>query len=288
MLLPYAESAFASPADAQRYGRGLAERLKKIHGREHCKAVLDELASNKFDPDVTAAFFAALGAKRSRMLPLEVDHGGSGKNSEIDDISDAFGTAVSAGAGVPGFARVSQAMADDSIGGDDVRGLAKLVSHGSFPSDWLANVVRRQAVEPVLDPVLNDRERRVAARERSLGAFMHALGNNPAAARLAIGGDYAIPKIPILDYVDFGGSGSPILGPEDRLAQRLRDLSSAVVDSPSDSREMGRAFASASGAYDESDGKHSTEAAWFAYSVMKNMVVSRPLPTSVRPDCPKR
>ena len=282
-LLPYLESKFASPAEAQRYGRALAEQLKKIKHSEHYDAVLKELAQTNIDPDVTAAFFAALGAKRSRDLPLSVPTGG--KNHEADDISDAFGTAVSGGGKVPGFSQVSKEITTGDLSDEDLSGLAKLLRHGDFPPDWLADVVRTQAIDPVINPGSVGGVNAPPGSDRSLREFLHALANNPAAARLAIGGNYATPPIPILNYLNpdlpVVKPQGPALSAEDMLAQRIKALMGAVSydpTQPADAKELGRAFAAASGADDEADGKHSVEAAWFAYSVMKNLG-SVPIPT---------
>lgn len=270
-LLPYAESEFTSPAEAQKYGRALAERLKKIKHSENYDAVLKELAANKYDPDVTAAFFAALGAERARKLPIQLP---PSKSRLANDVSDAFGTAVSAGGHVPGFSQVSQQITTGDLDSDDLSGLAKLLGHGEFPPDWLANVIRTQAIDPVLNPIGTG----VSTTDRSLRDFLHALTNNPAAARLAIGGNYATPpQIPLLSDLpptSVMHPGSPALTYEQMLAQRIKALVHAVPYDPTQpegARELGRAFAAASGADDESDGNHSVEASWFAYSIMKNL-----------------
>jgi hypothetical protein len=272
-LVAYVESAFASPVEAQKYGRALAERLKKIKHPENYEAVLKELIANKYDPDVTAAFFATLGAERSRKLPLSIP---PDKKREANDLSDAFGTAISSGAHVPGFSQVSKEITTGRLDRDEVSGLAKLLQHGEFPPDWLANVVRTQVIDPVIYP--NGLAGHAASPNFRdfLGDFLNVLARNPAAARLAIGGNYAMPpSVPLLKvrpYVSY--PGSPVLSPEQMLAQRIKALMGAMPydeTQPDDARALGRAFAAAAGADDESDGKHSVEASWFAYSLMRNL-----------------
>jgi hypothetical protein len=185
-LRPYTESAFATSAQAQQYGRSLAARLLAIKHAINYKGVLAELAAHRYDPDVTAAFFAALGSQRTRLLPLEVNRGDNElRGQQIADISDALGTAISAGEHVRGFQRVREELLRPPATLDDTRGMAKLVSHGAFSADWLAQVVRGNALDPVMNPVLA-RDRRFNDAQ-AFGVFLHALGGNPAAARMALG-----------------------------------------------------------------------------------------------------
>ncbi|HEX6472980.1 MAG TPA: hypothetical protein VF069_28075, partial [Streptosporangiaceae bacterium] len=276
-LRPYVESAFATPDEARRYGRSLAARLAAIKNPVHYKAVLAELAAHKYDPDVTAAFFAALGPEATKRLPLEVNRGDNElRAQQINDISDAFGTAISAGGNIDGFGRVRDAMLHPQDSLDDVRGISKLVGHGRFSADWLAGVVQRQALDPIMVPGLEDR----GIHDRDPVAFtlfLRALGNNPAAARLAIGGYSG-------DYTPAGAPAAALASPASptsgaraasselpRLSDVLRKLTSVTATDGAAANELGRSFAAAAGATDEADGRHTKDAAWFAFNLMTTM-----------------
>jgi hypothetical protein len=269
-LRPYAESAFATPAEAHRYGRSLAARLADIKNAVNYKGVLAELAAHKYDPDVTAAFFAALGPEATKRLPLEINRGDNElRPQQINDVSDAFGTAVSAGANIDGFGKVRAAMLEHQDSVDEVRGISKLVSHGRFAADWLAAVVQNQALDPIMRAGLEDH----SIHDRDVTAFtlfLRALGNNPAAARLAIG-QYADDYMPEAAPKDGLPYWSPSTLPRSRppnLDEVLRKLAGVVADGGPPAEEMGHVFAAASGATDEADGHHSRDAAWFAYNTM--------------------
>jgi hypothetical protein len=269
-LRPYVESTFATPEEARRYGRSLAARLVNINNPVNYKGVLDELAANKYDPDVTAAFFAALGPEAARMLPLKVNRGDNERRAQqINDISDAFGTAISAGGNIDGFGKVRDAMLERQDSVDDVRGISKLVSHGNFAPDWLATVVQRQALDPILVPGLEDDS--IHDRDgTAFNLFLRALGTNPAAARLAIGqyaGDYTPQGAPA-SASRFPSALTATQSNGRTLDEVLRKLTSTVADGGAPAKEMGRVFAAASGATDETDGQHSKDAAWFAYNTM--------------------
>jgi hypothetical protein len=155
----YYESRFASQAAAQKYGQSLARRLLNIKHAINYKDVLSSLRDDKYEPDVTAAFFVTLGAQRTRLLPLEVNRSDNpNKDQQIAAISDAFGTAVSAGSQVSGMEQLRQEMPKVTGNADDERGLAELLSNGRFSADWLAEVIRAHAIEPVLHPAGRARE----------------------------------------------------------------------------------------------------------------------------------
>jgi hypothetical protein len=269
-LRAYVESKFASQAEARRYGQSLAARLNNIKNPVNFKGVLAELAANKYDPDVTAAFFAALGPEGTPLLPLKVNRGDNERRGQqINDISDAFGTAVSAGGNIDGFGKVRDAMLERQDSVDDVRGISKLVSHGRFAPDWLANVVDRQALDPIMTPGLE--ESSIHDRDgTAFTLFLRALGNNPAAARLAIGqytGDYTPQGAPA-PASQFPAAPTTTQSNERTLDDVLRKLTATVADGGAPAKEMGHVFAAASGATDEADGQHTQDAAWFAYNTM--------------------
>jgi hypothetical protein len=263
-LVSYDEGAFLSPAEARRQGADLAKRFSEIEpgnmwNREASSddylAVLGELAAHKNDPDFTAAFFAALGPAKTLELPRLLRENIAGMAAPLappdpDDkvltlLSQAFGTAVTAGADVPGFAAIKEAMAKAPAKSADV---GALLYAGEFPAEWLAEIAVKQGL---------------GGPDKVNEGILYALGNAPAAARLA------------LSMVSKGGplpKGQADNRPE--LKDVLKRLNAQSLPTDSGSRyyadvdAFGRMLAAAAGAYDEQDGRHSTEAARFAYTVM--------------------
>lgn len=258
-LVGYDEGKHASPAEAQRQGTALGKRFLAIEpvdtpwfGRpssDDYRQIVKELAAHKNDAAFTAAFFAALGTERTIGLPVLLRKNLDSSRPQApaapirpDDevlraVSQAFGTAVTAGSRVPGFAKIKDAIRNAG----PKAGL--LLSGGKFPAEWLKDVVLAQGLA---DP-------------RKIGpGFLYALGNNPAAARQAIAAitrpytkDQSKLKAFLKSFNDYAG-GKHISGDDKKDA-------------------FGRMLAAASGAYDEEDGKHSQESAAFAFTVMTTM-----------------
>ncbi|MFI7051414.1 hypothetical protein ACIBLB_05090 [Streptosporangium canum] len=258
-VVGYDEGKHPSPAEAQRKGTALGKRFLDIEpvdtpwfGRpssDEYRQIVKELTAHKNDADFTAAFFAALGTESTIGLPVLLRKNLDSSRPQApaaplrpDDevlraVSQAFGTAVTAGSRVPGFAKIKDAIrnAGPKAG--------PLLSGGKFPAEWLTDVVLKQGLA---DP-------------KKIGSgFLYALGNNPAAARQAIAaitGPYAKDQSKLKTFLknfnDYAG-GKHISGADKKDA-------------------FGRMLAAASGAYDEEDGKHSQESAAFAFTVMTTM-----------------
>ncbi|WP_203973785.1 DUF6571 family protein [Planotetraspora silvatica] len=255
-LLPYEEKAILPAAEAQRLGRQLASDYLGISDSffnpdrdEDYRTIVYRLVEHLHDPEFTAAFFAALGPQGTLDLPMVLRENlfalaedatlGPPRPDDLwlRTVSLAFGTAVTGGSHVPGFAQVKNAILTPPS--QDWFGASLLLSSGAFPPEWLAEAVVARGLD---DP------RHVNA------GYLYALGNNPAAARLAVatvtGGDPA----------------------------KLRDFLTALNKSAAGMYQeagrgdaFGRMLAAASGAYDEKDGAHSREAAFFAYTVMTTL-----------------
>lgn len=251
-LVGYDEQLVLPAADARRQGRALGEEYARIEpigfmswGRTSSDAyerVISQLATHKYDADFTAAFFAAIGPagtlEITSRLRENLDTEGYDPNTALRAVSIAFAAAVSGGAKVPGFAQVMNSVAKPgkSDKPERVRSqVAGLLAAGDFPPEWLAGVV---TAYHGLDP------------KRLEQGFLYALGDNPAAARMAISA--ATPK-----------EGLP------RLLRDLNDHAGvryAYTEGMAD--PFGRMLAAAAGAYDERDGAHSQDAARFAFAVM--------------------
>ncbi|GIH99188.1 hypothetical protein Pta02_11970 [Planobispora takensis] len=259
-LVAFDESAYRSPGESRKQGTELGKRFKEIgptgFWSHHADSgryaeVLKELDANKHDADFTAAFFAALGPKAALTLPLTfrqnlhrqsnpaalspADPG----DAMLRTLSEAFGSAVTAGAHVPGFAKIRDAVRRAEPSTEEQAGADLLLSAGEFPAEWLAGVA---AARGMADP-----------RKVSPG-LMYALGNNPAAARLAI------EKVT-----------GPFTKDQTKLKEYLKQFNGRVLNGPwreAGGDAFGRMLAASSGAYDEKDGRHSREAAAFAFTVM--------------------
>ncbi|WP_449060684.1 hypothetical protein [Planomonospora algeriensis] len=274
-LRPYQEASLLSPAEARRRGTELGERFAAIdpdefrlagpYASEKIAAVFEELKAHRHDAGFTAAFFAALGPAGIRRVNAALRRLPDDERSDaLRTAGTAFATAVSGGAKTPGFAAVmkaaEKAMTGNAGDAEDVEAVAALLSHGDYPDAWLAGLAA---------PALRSGSRIGGS---ALAGVLNALGNNPAAARLAIGSAarFGPDPDPPTVALPFGRlPGSPEKW-DDRpeLAAFLKDLNERTMGVPETAGAFGRLLAAASGAYDEQDGRHSQEAAFFAYTVM--------------------
>ncbi|MGW4421525.1 hypothetical protein [Streptosporangium sp. NPDC004631] len=253
-LVTYDEKKFLSPAEARKRGTELGERLLATEpdgffttgdmSKEYTQ-VFKELTANRNDADYTAAFFAALGLEETLKLPARLREDlrfgaptapAAPINPEEDVlriVSQAFGTAVTAGAHVPGFAKVKDAVRQSGSKA------GMLLCAGRFPTDWLTDMAKQELAHP-----------------KHIGpGILYALGNNPAAARktiAALAGPYTKDQAKLRT-----------------LLKGLYDYAGGKYLSGGDRKDaFGRMLAAASGAYDEKDGGHSPESAAFAFTVM--------------------
>ncbi|MFC7381472.1 hypothetical protein [Sphaerisporangium rhizosphaerae] len=255
-LIPYEEKSALPTADAQRLGRELAAQYKKageglvnLDRQADYQKVLDTLAQHVHDPAYTAAFFAALGVHDTLQLPVVLrEHLGDPGEATLapprpDDelirtVSQAFATAVSSGSRFPGMTQISNALRSPNLDPRDTFGASLILAAGAFPAEWLAQVVAARGL--------------ATPREVQPG-YLYALGNNSAAARLAI-------KTALGDSADQSALKKWLKGMSDRTSGPY------ATDIEADA--FGRMLAAASGAYDEKDGTHSDDAATFAFTLM--------------------
>jgi hypothetical protein len=266
-LRPFDESRFVSAEEARKQGADLARRISATrpgdlgfdlkYTDDEYTAFAKELADRRHDPDFTAAFFAELGVEGSLRLGRRFRDAMHNADKAIDTISEAFGTAVRSGDGLRAFAEIKRQITAGPImterGGVWVRmaGLGDLLRAGDFPSDWLAGVVTRHALAP--DSNENGEQ---------LAGFLHALGNDPVAARAAIAA--ATRDTSLEDFLS-------------RLNKRVEVMSSYAYQKDLQAKEnsradaFGRMLAAAAGAYNEKDGAHSPEAAKLAFDLIKTL-----------------
>ncbi|GII27343.1 DUF6571 family protein [Planotetraspora mira] len=255
-LLPYEEKAILPAADARRLGRQLASDYLGISDSffnpdrdEDYRTIVYRLVEHLHDPEFTAAFFATLGPQRTLDLPTVLRNNlfALAEDATLDPprpddlwlraVSLAFGTAVTGGSQVPGFAQVKNAILVPPS--QDWFGASLLLSSGAFPPEWLTEAVVARGLD---DP------RHVNA------GYLYALGNNPAAARLAI---QAVTRGDPAKLRDF--------------LTTLNKSAAGMYQEAGRGDAFGRMLAAASGAYDEEDGEHTKEAAFFAYTVMTTL-----------------
>ncbi|RBQ21237.1 hypothetical protein DP939_00445 [Spongiactinospora rosea] len=275
-LMPYQEASLLAPAEARRQGTALGKRFAALdpdefsltgpYASDKIAAALKELSAHSQDAVYSAAFFAALGPSAAQKMAAATERLAEEKQADARMAAGtAFAMAVSGGASVPGFAAVMKSVERSAKSGkpeddEELEAISALLSHGNYPDVWLAELV-----QPALLP-----DSRITGP--TLAGLLNALGNNPAAARLAIGAATRFgprPPMPTLT-VPFGPLPK---SPEHwdrrpKLAAFLKGLNKRVSHSPEISDAFGRLLAAASGAYDERDGQHGREAALFTYTVM--------------------
>ncbi|MFC6086437.1 DUF6571 family protein [Sphaerisporangium aureirubrum] len=260
-LVPYKEDAAStSPAESRRLGTELADQYKQLHPDalldplldQKYQKIIDALAEHVNDPEFTASFFATLGLEATMLLPVLArqrigmqDGVGtveppSPNDKVLTTVSNAFATAVSAGSHIPGFAAIEEALRTHPMSRLDRFGTSLLVISGRFPAGWLAQVATVNGL----------------TTGKPSAGFLHALGNNPTAARLAL-------RLSTGDYTKDNTKLAALLT---RFAGQTRG---AYSDPEADA--FGRMLAAAAGAYDEKDGAHSKDAATVAFTVMTTL-----------------
>ncbi|MFF4773431.1 DUF6571 family protein [Microtetraspora fusca] len=257
----YSERDVRSSEESREKGAALGKRAAELgapgwwtgpEDRLRAAQLIEELDAGKNDPDFTAAFFDALGTKGALELPSVIrenqsliDPPGTVTPLRSDEwmlrtLSEAFGTAVTGGSAVPGFAKIRDKVQKPTE--DERLGASLLLGSGKFPTEWLLGLVA--AWGGLADP------------QKVSTAVIQALGNNPAAARIAIQkaiGPYTKDQTKLKEFIK-------------QLDENADENYSSLDRTKAD--VFGRLLAAASGAYDEQDGKHSKESAAFAYTVM--------------------
>ncbi|GII54601.1 hypothetical protein Pth03_29900 [Planotetraspora thailandica] len=275
-LVPYEEKSILPVAEARRLGAELALKYSNASrivpaGDKSYQEIVDALTAHVHDSEFAAAFFAGLGLRQTLELPQVLLRALVERHkAAIDVISQAFGTAVSAGDTTGDFAAIRNAMRH-RLATSERQGLGDLLSAGSFPTEWLADVVAAQVLGSE-DLAVGTSPRRFETADATMGLslapYLNALARDPSAARLAISAvTHGSPRA--------RNRLSEMLLPNPALADGRPDLVTilgnldgrAALD-PTASDAFGRLLASASGAYDESDGRHSDAAARFTFNLI--------------------
>ncbi|WP_433218106.1 hypothetical protein [Microtetraspora malaysiensis] len=264
-LKPYQETPWLAPGEAQRQGADLAKEFLSIDSNVRTdpspdgKKAIDRMAAfigtfrdHQHDANFTAAFFAALGTEGTRRLTTAL----RGRLSEdaVDVARTAFATALRGGAKVPGFAVIAEELGKST--GTDVRGVVDLLKPGQYPTEWLAGIA---AV------VLNGQVFGMADN-RDLAPFLNLLAANPSAARMALGNVARLG--PPSAWEKELRQALPPRGESTKLSVFLKKLNGVAARDTTTADAFGRLLAAVSGVYDEEQGEHSREAAFFAYTVM--------------------
>lgn len=165
------------------------DALFDFHLVDEYRQIVERLAAHADDAEFTAAFFAGIGSRRTVELPRRLRRI---LQENVDDavrtVSRAFGSAVSGGPVVPGFAAVAAAVRARADRDEDRGSIGDLLSTGRLPTEWLAEVVVTQMFLPGDE-----------SNGATLTPYLRALSENPAAARLAIAlatGDSPLPGTP--------------------------------------------------------------------------------------------
>jgi hypothetical protein len=277
-LLPYREknpTPTLTPEQARRKGRELAEKYRLADTGllpgvldpkkgEKYQEVVEELAAHADDAEFTAAFFAALGVKKTLELPERLRKGLPGGQEDragaVAMLSRAFGTAISGTAGGKGLAEISKKLQSGVATNEEKTAIAHLLSEGRFPTEWLAGVVSAQALAPgskVAGPMLTP--------------YLAALAKDPGATRLAFGlasRDLPLPKTVVDKIAAVPGFSMPPVDGRPDMAALLKDLNARSAGDKEAADAFGQVLAAGSGALNEVDGKHTEPAARFAFNVI--------------------
>ncbi len=268
-LVAYEEKATMPAAEARRLGHELAADYKRINREtildlglnEKYQNIVATLADHADDAEFTAAFFAALGVRETLKLTERLRHGlTENEDSAIETVSRAFGTAISGGAAIVGFAAIGKSMKGRAESEDERQGMGDLLSAGRFPTAWLAQVVATQVFTP------GD-----TSSGSTLAPYLNALAKDPGAARLAISlatRDSPLPRDVLAGLLPTQLTPSGQADNRPQLVDFLKDLNGRAAVNATSADAFGKLLASASGAYDEKDGEHSDAAARFAFTVI--------------------
>ena len=198
-------------------------------------------------------------------------------------VSAALAAAFSSDDPPPGFAAVRDALLNSTIPVDP-----RLFSAPGFPPDVLARVAYQQAlgqfsitpyygdqasmdILPQIQPELDD-------TDSAVKPWLTVLAGNPAAARMAVDALAGDSTLGGAGSYLFSGSAywgpfrQPEPGPRPDIGQAIDQLNmlAAALGDPAFTADLGKVYAAAAGADDETDGQHSPEAMAFALALITN------------------
>ena len=259
-------------------GVKLANELKNHHELDGSWAKLaHQLAQGAApyvdDPEFAATFYATLGPQLTQTLPdLFTDSGSTTVVADLPVFTRMFSTAVSHASLDSGMAAIMQVFTTPNKGRLASWDRGVMCSNGSFPSTFLAQAARANALDDLANNNFDNDYRghmvapawayQLGLSNDEIGLWTHDLGGNPDASREALATmgngslDVNIPADPGSAYAKnihtlLGYSGQP--------------------QDPSVSTGVGEVFASAAGANNETDGAHSIGATDFAKALFTDM-----------------
>jgi hypothetical protein len=270
-------------AALQKKARDLADKLKNNHNLDgqwgkDAHDVADQAAPFMDDPYFASAFYAELGPQLTQALPTFLQQSGSQTApQDLKTFSHMFGTAVTNAADAPGMQQVADTFLRTPPDANLSWNRAVMVSNGNFPPDWLAHAARANALDDFAHHPGGDGfggmgfeggpngpfTGQIGVDGNVVAAWTSALGNNPEAAREALGtmgnqpGDDTIHGDPTDVY--------------------KKNIHSLIQYGHSQGNDAGiaegysRAFEAASGADNEVDGQHSESAVEFAKALFNDM-----------------
>ena len=245
----------------------LAEGLKNWDGTDAEEGArlyheaAEALAASGYDPDLMSAFFAELGPLNSQMLAERMTSADSGTGVEDMELySRAFGAATQDADPPQGLVDMMNEFTqaptvDGTLDTMTAWGRLALLQEGDYPTEWLTKVVRANGLDTFggADPDRTDFRggsvytvQTTGLSEDVLALAFGALKNNPEAARAA------------LDSINPGELDETV-----ELVYgyaKSRGTGDAVADA------FGLAIEAGTGSTTEDPGKHSPEAAEFAYN----------------------
>ncbi|TQS28006.1 hypothetical protein [Microbispora sp. KK1-11] len=237
---------------------------------------IKEIAGLAKDPAAAAAFFAALPAKVRDALPnLLMNTGSPTAKQDLAAFSAALGAALRAPGGIPAFEKVKAELLSKPGSRETAWNRLALLAGAKAPTSVRVAAARSLALD---DFVKNPRQDRTGAGLDESRTY----GYSPDTLALALEVLVGDGKAARAAFAQMGGDGVKLTQVE--KMKRFLDYSKSVASGNDVADAFGRVLATASGAYDEKDGAHSTEAARFAFDVIREMPklgVLRPMQVSM-------
>ncbi|GLX08283.1 hypothetical protein [Microbispora sp. NBRC 16548] len=236
---------------------------------------IKEITALAKDPAAAAAFFATLPAKVRDALPnLLMNTGSPTAKQDLAAFSAALGAALRA-PGVPAMEKVKAELVSKPANRSVAWNRLALLVGAKAPTDVRVAAARALALD---DFVQNPRQDRTGAGLDETRTY----GYSPDTVALALEVLAGDGKAARAAFTQMGGDGVTLTQLE--KMKRFLGYSKSVASGNDVADVFGRVLATASGAYDEKDGAHSTEAAKFAFDVIREMPklgVLEPMRTSM-------
>lgn len=264
--LPDALDSFATGRDlGLMYGTGLFENsdftseTKGELAHQHIK----EIAALAKDPAAAAAFFATLPKEVREALPdLLTATGSPTAKEDLAAFSAALGVALRAPGRIPAVEKLKAELVSKPADRGVAWNRLALLAGAKAPTDVRVAAARALA----LDDFMKDPRQDWFGGSASLS---RTYGYSPDTIALALEVLVGDGKAARATFAQLGGDGAKLSPVE--MMKRFLDYSKTVGSGNEITGAFGRALATASGAYDEKDGAHSTEAARFAFDVIREI-----------------